>query len=76
MQNKENDKIELDKSVFNFQPANVDFCCVDYDGRLRFGKAGGDPRYTWSSERWRGFDQIGESIKGTNYKPRTSLKRH
>jgi hypothetical protein len=32
------------------------------DDGLSFGKAI-NPRYTWASERWRGFDKIGETLK-------------
>jgi hypothetical protein len=65
---------ELTHDIFNDQPENVDWCGVDYDGMLSFGIAN-NPRYTWASERWRGFDLIGEPIENTDYKPLTSLRR-
>lgn len=64
----------LTQSVFDGQPTEVDWCGVDYDGDLNFGKAT-SPRYTYASERWRGFDQIGETIPNSGYKALTSLKR-
>lgn len=63
---------ELTQEIFTNQPNDVNWCGVDYDGRLVFGKAY-NPRYTWASERWRGFDLIGEPIKDTDYKPLTML---
>ena len=68
------DKKELNQSVFQGQPQEVNWCGVDYDGDLNFGKAI-NPRYTWASERWRGFDQIGETISESGYKPLTALYR-
>jgi len=65
---------ELTQEVFNGQPKEVDWAGVDYDGLLSFGKAI-NPRYTWASERWRGFDKIGESIKNSGFKPLTSIRR-
>jgi|AntRauTorckE6833_2_1112554.scaffolds.fasta_scaffold04077_2 hypothetical protein len=67
-------KKELTQDIFNNQPSEVDWCGVDYDGLLRFGKSI-RPRYTWASERWRGFDEIGGSIKDSGYKALTSLNR-
>lgn len=64
----------LTQEIFEGQPESVDWCGVDFDGNLNFGKAI-NPRYTWGSERWRGFEQIGETIEETNYEPLTSLKR-
>lgn len=64
----------LTQEVFREQPDNVDWVGVDYDGLMQFGEAT-NPRYTWASERWRGFELIGEPIKNSEYKPLTSLKR-
>ena len=65
---------ELTQKVFTGQPNEVNWCGVDYDGLLKFGKAT-NPRYTWASERWRGFDLIGEKIENTKFKRLTSFKR-
>jgi hypothetical protein len=65
---------ELTQEVFNGQPKEVDWAGVDYDGLLSFGKAI-NPRYTWASERWRGFDKIGETIENSGFKPLTSIRR-
>ncbi len=65
---------QLEQKVFNGQPQEVDWCGVDYDGLLNFGKAT-SPRYTWASERWRGFDLIGKKIKNSGYRALTSLNR-
>ena len=68
-------KKELTQEVFNGQPQNVDWCGVDYDGDLNFGKAT-NPRYTYASERWRGFDQVGETVENSGFKALTSLRRN
>lgn len=65
---------ELTQEIFANQPLEVDWCGVDYDGLLSFGKAI-NPRYTWASERWRGFDQVGEKVENSGYRPLTSLKK-
>jgi hypothetical protein len=65
---------ELTQEIFKNQPVEVNWCGVDYDGLLSFGKAI-NPRYTWASERWRGFDQIGEAIENSGYEPLTSITR-
>jgi len=65
---------KLEQRVFDNQPKEVDWCGVDYDGLLKFGKAT-NPRFTWASGRWRGFDLIGGKIKNSGYKALTSLKR-
>lgn len=65
---------KLTQDIFNNQPTNVDWVGVDYDGLLSFGKAI-NPRYTWASERWRGFELIGDVIENSGYEPLTSLKR-
>jgi hypothetical protein len=66
---------EIGQEVFHNQPIEVDWAGVDYDGDLNFGIAI-NPRYTWASERWRGFEQIGETIENSGYKPLTSVKRN
>jgi hypothetical protein len=65
---------ELTQEIFIGQLIEVDFACVDYDGLLHIGKAI-NPRYTWASERWRGFEEIGEPVANSGYKPLTSIKR-
>lgn len=65
---------ELTQEIFNNQPNEVDWCGVDYDGLLSFGKSI-NPRYTWASERWRGFDLIGPCVENSGYRPLTELKR-
>jgi hypothetical protein len=65
---------ELNQEVFRNQPENVNWCGVDYDGLLSFGSAI-NPRYTWASERWRGFEKVGNSIENSGFKALTSLKR-
>lgn len=65
---------KLTQGIFNDQPAEVNWCGVDYDGLLSFGKAI-NPRFTWASERWRGFDLIGEPVENTEFEPLTSLYR-
>lgn len=65
---------ELTQEVFLGMPEEVNWCGVDYDGDLNFGVAR-NPRYTWASERWRGFDQIGETVANSGYKPLTDLHR-
>ncbi len=66
---------KLTQNIFNNQPDTVDFACVDYDGLLSFGIAI-NPRYTYASERWRGFTKIGDSIENSGYEPLTSISRH
>ncbi|MFW5847439.1 MAG: hypothetical protein ACOCVF_00775 [bacterium] len=65
---------ELTQELFENKPIDVNWCGVDYDGLLHFGKAL-SPRYTWNSERWRGFKPIGKNYPNSGYKPLTSLKR-
>jgi len=65
---------KLTQEIFNGQPPEVDWAGVDYDGLLSFGKAI-NPRYTWASERWRGFDLIGEPIVDSGYKPLDCIRR-
>jgi uncharacterized protein (TIGR02145 family) len=65
---------ELTQDIFKDQPPEVDWCGVDYDGDLNFGRAI-NPRYTWESERWYSFKKIGETWENTYYKPLTSLRR-
>jgi len=64
---------ELTQDVFKNQPENVDWCGVDYDGLTHFGKAE-NPRYTFASERWRGFNEIGNPIV-TDFTPLTSIHK-
>lgn len=65
---------ELTQDVFKGQPKEVNLAGVDYDGLLKFGVAI-NPRYTWASERWRGFEKIGEPIPESGYKPLTQINR-
>lgn len=65
---------ELTQEVFKNQPPEVDWAGVDFDGLLKFGKAV-NPRYTWASERWRGFEPIGDPVPDTDYKPLTQIRR-
>jgi hypothetical protein len=65
---------ELTQDIFKDQPNEVDWCGVDYDGLLKFGKAE-RPRYTWSSERWRGYESVGYEVENSGYKALTSLNR-
>lgn len=66
--------MKLTQEIFKDQPLEVDWCGIDFDGLLSFGKAI-NPRFTWASERWRGFKLIGNTIENSNYEPLTSLKR-
>ena len=72
--NTKKNNIPLHQGVFFQCPPEVDWCGVDYDGRLVFGIAK-NVRYTWASERWRGFVPIGDPVKHTNFIPLTCLKR-
>jgi hypothetical protein len=65
---------ELIQDVFKVQPKEVNWAGVDYDGLLSFGVAI-NPRYTWASERWRGFDQIGKVKEDSGYFPLTQIIR-
>ncbi len=65
---------ELTQDIFKNQPEQVNWAGVDYDGLLSFGISV-NPRYTWASERWRGFEKIGETIENSGFKPLTSIKR-
>lgn len=65
---------ELTQEIFKNKPLEINWCGVDFDGKLSFGKAI-RPRYTWASERWRGFDLIGSTLDNTEYKPLSSLHR-
>jgi hypothetical protein len=51
----------------------VNWAGVDYDGSLNFGKSI-DPKLSWA-DRWRGFEQIGNSTENSGFKPLTSLER-
>ena len=65
---------ELTQDIFINQPNEVNWVGIDYDGLMKFGIAY-NPRYTWASERWRGYTQIGDKIENSGYKPLTSLRR-
>ena len=65
---------ELTQDIFNDQPDNVNWCGVDYNGTLNFGRKI-NPRYTWASGIWRGYEKIGESVSNSGYKDLTSLNR-
>lgn len=66
---------KLTQDIFIGQPHEVNWAGVDYDGQLNFGIAI-NPRYTWASERWRGFTQIGETIENSGFEPLTSINRN
>lgn len=65
---------KLTQDIFDGQPHEVDWVGVDYDGLLSFGKAI-NPRYTYASERWRGFELIGSPVAESGYEPLTSIRR-
>ena len=65
---------ELTQDIFTNQPNEVNWAGVDYDGLLHFGVAV-NPRYTWASERWRGFEKIGNSIENSGFEPLTQINR-
>lgn len=65
---------KLTQEIFNNQPEEVNWVGVDYDGLLSFGKSI-NPRYTWASERWRGFELVGEPIENSGFKPLTSISK-
>jgi len=65
---------ELTQDVFKGQPNEVNWVGIDFDGLMKFGKSI-NPRYTYSSERWRGFEQIGKKIPDSGYRPLSSLIR-
>lgn len=67
-------KQELNQEIFNNQPQEVNWAGVDYDGTLNFGIAI-NPRYTWASEQWRGFEQIGDSVTESGYKPLSHITK-
>lgn len=66
-------KKKLTQKIFEGMPSYVDWAGVDYDGKLKIGTAI-NPRYTWASEAWRGFEKY-KSIEGTDYEPLTSILR-
>lgn len=66
-------KQELTQEIFKDQPNNVNWAGVDYDGLLSFGESI-NPRFTWASERWRGFTCISK-IENTDFKPLTEIYR-
>jgi hypothetical protein len=65
---------ELSQEIFNNQPKEVNWAGIDYDGTLNFGIAI-NPRYTWASEQWRGFEQIGDSVTKSGYKPLSHITK-
>lgn len=65
----------LTQEIFSGQPSEVNWAGVDYDSTLHFGRAI-NPRITWASERWRGFQKIGLSITDTEYTVLTSIYRN
>tara|TARA_R110000868_G_scaffold202172_2_gene449695 strand:- start:1317 stop:1529 length:213 start_codon:yes stop_codon:yes gene_type:complete len=67
--------IELNQEVFKGKDPQINWAGVDYDGALQFGISI-NPRYTWASERWRGFKKIGETLQNSGYKPLTQISRH
>lgn len=67
-------KQKLTQKIFDGQPEEVNWVGVDYDGTLNFGVAV-NPRYTWASEQWRGYNKVGNPIPNTEYEPLTSLYR-
>jgi hypothetical protein len=50
----------------------VNWCGVDFDGTLNFGKSL-NVRFCEIPGQFRGYGIIGESLKNTNYKPGSSL---
>jgi len=64
---------KLTQEIFEGMPSKVDWAGVDYDGELNFGKAI-NPRYTWASERWRGFEEY-KTVENTDYERLTSIRR-
>lgn len=66
--------MELTQGIFENQPAEITVAAIDYDGLLKLGKNPRNMRYTWASERWRGFDVVSE-VKDTDYKPLTKIER-
>lgn len=68
------EKEKLTQKIFENQPIEVDWAGVDYDGTLHFGVAI-NPRYTWASEQWRGFEPVGEPVLNTNYETLTCITR-
>lgn len=67
------EKKKLTQEVFKDMPSHVDWAGVDYDGTLKIGRAI-NPRYTWASEAWRGFEKY-EIIENIDFEPLTSIRR-
>ncbi len=64
----------LTQEIFKNQPADITVAAVDFDGLLKFGKNLRNIRYTWASERWRGFDIVSK-VEDTDYKPLSKIER-
>lgn len=64
----------LTQDIFKNQSDDVTIATVDYDGLLSFGKNPRNVRYTWASERWRGFDVVSE-VEDTDYEPLTKIEK-
>lgn len=64
---------ELTQEIFLGRDIRVDFACVDFDCTLHFGIAI-NPRFTWASERWRGYTEIKPAIENSGFKPLTSIR--
>lgn len=66
---------QLTKEIFEGLDSKIDWAGVDYDGLLKFGTAI-NPRYTWASERWRGFEPLGAERPDSGYAPLTQIRRY
>lgn len=64
----------LTQDIFKNQSVEITIVTVDYDGLLKFGKNPRNVRYTWASERWRGFDVVSK-VENTDYKPLTKIEK-
>lgn len=64
----------LTQDIFKNQSVEITIITVDYDGLLKFGKNPRNVRYTWASERWRGFDVVSK-VENTDYKPLTKIEK-
>lgn len=65
---------ELTQSIFESISLDADWCGVDYDGDLNYGKAI-NPRISYNSGRYHSYDKIGATINGTNFKKESSIFR-
>lgn len=68
------DKFDLNPDIFDGRPEEVDWCGVNYDGTVVFGRAY-NIGYSWAADSYKGYESIGEPIKYSMYKPHTSLMR-